>query len=1162
MLVALMFVLPMIGSVLAAHSNIILAHIGLQIRNILVNKIYRKALLLSPAARQITSTGQIVNMFSGDTVQLQRFMFFVNNIFMALPTIAIALFLIYRLVGLATFVGLGMIVLTTPLNAIVFNALNVFRKERMLVTDYRVKLMNEILAGIRVIKFYAWEHAFADKITSIRLKELEILRKAAYLMAFAFTMILQAIPIFMPVLIFYTYVKLGHTLDAAKAFTAISLFNLMQFPFVFLPLGLSQYSQATVSIKRLLQFFAADELNAYVSREPSDYAISLKDVRLGWVQEKELQNMDMLRGKADDSKYAQIAQQADAKQDADAEAGAIPETVPINRSIETLRNISLSIAKGELVAIVGPVGCGKSSFLSGILGELHLLSGAVSVDGSIAYCDQRPWILNDSVQGNILFGQEMQEQLFDEALYAACLEDDIKVLPGGLQTQIGEKGINLSGGQKARVALARAVYKNADIYLLDDPLSAVDAHVAHFLFYECICRTLAGKTRLLVTHHVHLLPHCDKVIVLVDGQVKASGSYTDILASGIDLSTLASNGQAPLNAPTESAPAAVAVAVDEIKPEVAAETAKPKDDRQFDEIRRIASVSAALRKQDSRSTVLMSKEERQEGDVSWSCYVYYIRSGGVGLFSLFMLSVLINQVFTLLGAYWLQYWGSEAAKREDNGDSLDSNQNVWYLNIYAALAGVSLLFYMFRSLLLAEHRLGTSVRLHEGLLRGTLNAPVTFFDTTPLGRILNRFSADLNTIDEELSQSISQVSNGASNVIGAVGAIAGATKGSFLILMIPLSYFYYLIQKYFRATNTAIARVESVSRSPIYADFAQALTGMTTVRAYHEQQRFILQLESAVNANSIANITQQLSSQWLAVRLDLIGGLISFFIAAIAAATTDFLPAGFVALGLAYSFQMTTYLKFLVRMVATAEAQMNSVERVLHYMNHIDQEQSIVPGNQAIIPPASWPEQGIIEVSNLQMRYRDGPLVLKAVDFTTSSCEKIGIAGRTGSGKSSLMIALFRIEEVAGGQITIDGIDTARIPLHVLRSRLGIIPQDPIMFSASVRFNLDPFDQYTDEAIWDMLDRVNMKDHVLSLPGKLQETVAEGGDNFSVGQRQLICIGRAVLRKPKILVLDEATASIDNENDLAIQQMVRTQFQQCTVLTIAHRLHTIIDSDR
>lgn len=562
---------------------------------------------------------------------------------------------------------------------------------------------------------------------------------------------------------------------------------------------------------------------------------------------------------------------------------------------------------------------------------------------------------------------------------------------------------------------------------------------------------------------------------------------------------------------------------------------------------------------------LTTIEEKAMGDVMWATYSYYIKAGGLGKFFTIMLFICLYQALTVVASYWLAYWGTVNSRATRNSVPLTSEQNVYYLNYYALYTMMGVIALTVRAITLAQHRLGTSVILHEQLVDSVFGAAVAFFDVTPQGRLLNRFSSDMLVIDEELSQSISQLTNSLFSVFGAIAAIAAATQGIFLILCVPLVILYEKIQRYFRKSNTAIARLQSVSLSPIYTDFSQALTGLSTIRAYGVGQRFIDSLQKRVDYNTVPLIMTQLAVQWLAIRLDFIGSLISFFIAVLAIASNGLIPASFLALGLTYSFQMTTYLKFAVRMIATAEAQMNSVERIKYYIDNIDQEEEgTIKGTdgQDVVVPPEWPAAGEVVGTGVQMRYRDGPLVLKGVDFVVSGGEKIGIAGRTGSGKSSLMIGIFRIQELAAGKIKIDGIDTRTVPLRTLRSRLGIIPQDPVIFSASVRFNLDPFELYTDVQIWDVLESVDMKEHVTSLPGKLSEEVAEGGDNFSTGQRQLICIARALLRKPKILVLDEATASIDNETDEMIQKMVRINFKECTVLTIAHRLNTIIDSDR
>lgn len=483
-LVALMFVLPMTGSIFAAHSNAIFAHIGMQFRNILINMIYRKSLRLSPAARQVSSTGQIINMFSNDTGQLQRFLYFFNNMVLALPTIAICLWLIYEQLDVATFVGLGLILVIMPLNGVIFGALNMIRRKKVLITDIRVKLMNEILSGIRIIKYYAWEKAFAEKVTLVREKELKLLEVSAYVVAIAFTIILQAVPVFLPVLIFFTYVKLGNTLDAARAFTSIALFNLMQFPFIFLPMGFSQYSQSLVSCKRILEFLDADELTPYVdnSKGENGVVIEMKAASLGWVLEEDMNannttlkdskiTLEAIEAQVANSpkkpsastskegkKYSKLDVNAEAD-DVEGGGGGEIELADvksreakalldlqakdlINRSVHTLRNASFQVKQGELVAVIGSVGSGKSSILSALLGEMHLSEGFVRVHGEIAYCDQRPWILNESVQGNILFGKPYDEQKFDAALFASNLEDDIKVLPGGINTQIGKRPLS------------------------------------------------------------------------------------------------------------------------------------------------------------------------------------------------------------------------------------------------------------------------------------------------------------------------------------------------------------------------------------------------------------------------------------------------------------------------------------------------------------------------------------------------------------------------------------------------------------------------------------------------------------------------------------------------------------------------------------------------
>lgn len=518
----------------------------------------------------------------------------------------------------------------------------------------------------------------------------------------------------------------------------------------------------------------------------------------------------------------------------------------------------------------------------------------------------------------------------------------------------------------------------------------------------------------------------------------------------------------------------------------------------------------------------------------------------------------------ILAGFWLALWAGRSLAAAASGEPFSARVTNFYVGIYACFGIAGVLGLTFRAILIAVHRLRASTRLHNGLTDRILRAPVAFFDVTPTGRILNRFAADMDKLDLELTQSLSQGISTLFNVMGSVAAMIAATKGTFMVPLIPISIIYLRIQKWFRKTSTELQRINSIANSPIFADFSQTLSGTSTIRAFGEEQRFFEQCQSSFDTMNASYIMIQLANYWLSLRLDVLGGTMGMFIGGVALATSSvgFISPGWLGLALTYSIEVTQYLKHGVRMVATIEAQMNSVERVLYYTDNVENEPS---ESFATDPkPSDWPNEGEITFKNMSMRYRDGPLVLKDVTFKINPGEKIGVCGRTGSGKSSLMVALFRISEIEsdGGMILVDGIDTAKVGTSTLRLNLSIIPQDPVIFSNTIRYNLDPFEQASDEDIWEVLGKVQMKEVVSGFPDGLLGQVAEGGENFSQGQRQLLCIARALLRKPKILVMDEATASIDNATDSTIQEMVRENFRDATVLTIAHRLNTILDSDR
>jgi ABC-type multidrug transport system fused ATPase/permease subunit len=716
--------------------------------------------------------------------------------------------------------------------------------------------------------------------------------------------------------------------------------------------------------------------------------------------------------------------------------------------------------------------------------------------------------------------------------------------------------------------------------LIDDPLSAVDAHVGDHLFHKGICETLKEKTVILVTHQVHLLDECDRIVVLRDGQIFMQGSPNEIAAAGINFKEMLVEEAAPANEQT----------VEVLTPEVmdtGMRTRTVSSDQPID-------TEQQLRAQELKvesGKKFMTVEEKYGGKVANEVYFWYFQMGGYALLLLAILVSLGGAGSYSYSSFYLSHWGKAAYRNAMSGHPLSTTENVNYVSRYGLLSSMAIVSSTIRSMIFVVMGVKASKQMHSLLLRGVVSSPVAHFDTTPIGRILNRFTTDLTIADETIATNMAFVLSMVSSIFGVIGSIAYTTKGMILTLFGPLLILYYFVQLYFRRTNTELKRLENITRSPIYSEFNQALAGVKSLRCYQLQDFFIHRMEGYVDTNSGIWLIQQLIKWWLTLRLETMGGMISFFVAALAAGETLFIEKQYVSLSLQAAFSLVSTVKYLVLIGSEVEANMNSVERIKHYSESIaseetptitsrylpkeethekgeavvDTEERREGDGQQLLPqeiPMNWPEYGAISFKKVSMSYHGGPLVLKGVSFDILPCEKIGIAGRTGCGKSSLMVALYRFENLQGGSIEIDGIDISRVPLETLRSRIGIIPQEPVIFSVTIRFNLDPFDSFSDEELWSVLECVHMKETILSLPNGLLEAVSEGGENFSVGQRQLLCIARLLLRKPKVLVMDESTSSIDNETDALIQKMIRNKFDECTVLTIAHRLHTVIDSDR
>ncbi|XP_051631203.1 multidrug resistance-associated protein 1 isoform X8 [Manacus candei] len=1125
---------------------------GMRLKTAIVGVIYRKALVITNSARKTSTVGEIVNLMSVDAQRFMDLATYINMIWSAPFQVILALYLLWQNLGPSVLAGVAVMILLVPINAVMAMKTKTYQVAQMKSKDNRIKLMNEILNGIKVLKLYAWELAFREKVLEIRQKELQVLKKSAYLAAMAtFTWVCAPFLVALSTFAVYVTVNKNNILDAQKAFVSLALFNILRFPLNMLPMVISNIVEASVSLKRLRVFLSHEELDP-------------DSIIRGPMPEDPV--------KAEDKFLA--------------EGCIVVKNATFSWSktdSPLLNSINFTVPEGSLVAVVGQVGCGKSSLLSALLGEMDKKEGYVVVKGSVAYVPQQAWVQNATLEDNIIFGREMNESRYKRVIEVCALLPDIEILPSGDKTEIGEKGVNLSGGQKQRVSLARAVYCNADVYLLDDPLSAVDAHVGKHIFEKVIGPKgiLKNKTRLLVTHAINYLPQMDTILVMTDGEISEMGSYQELLeqdgAFAEFLRTYANAEQSmensesdpslegtmqPLetdtNSPStkEGKPVENGVLVNEapgklMHRQLSNSSTYSRDTGKSQQQSSTAELQKPLAEKNSWK--LMEADTAKTGRVKASVYWDYMKAIGLFMSFLSIFLFLCNHIASLASNYWLSLWTDDPVI---NGTQQYTDVR---LGVYGALGisqGIAVFGY---SMVVSIGGIFASRHLHHNLLHNVLRSPMSFFERTPSGNLVNRFSKEIDTIDSTIPPIIKMFMGSMFNVIGACIVILLATPIAAVIIP-PLGLAYLFVQRFYVATSRQLKRLESVSRSPVYSHFNETLLGVSIIRAFEEQKRFIKQNDMKVDENQKAYYPSIVANRWLAVRLEYVGNFIVLFAALFAVIARNKLSAGLVGLSVSYSLQITAYLNWLVRMSSEVETNIVAVERVKEYT---EMEKEAEWSIEQTAPASTWPEEGKIEFRGYGLRYReDLDLVLKNINVTINGGEKIGIVGRTGAGKSSLTLGLFRINEAAEGEIIIDGINIAKIGLHDLRFKITIIPQDPILFSGSLRMNLDPFDQHSDEDIWRSLELAHLKNFVSSLPDKLNHECAEGGENLSVGQRQLVCLARALLRKSKILVLDEATAAVDLETDKLIQSTIKSQFEECTVLTIAHRLNTIMDYTR
>ncbi|KAM9709908.1 ATP-binding cassette sub-family C member 4-like [Menidia menidia] len=1083
--------------------------VGMKVRVAMCHMIYRKALSLNSSALAKTTTGQMVNLLSNDVNKFDEVTLYLHFLWLGPLQAVSVLFLLLYAIGPSCLAGMGVLFILLPIQTTFGRFFSHLRAETAVLTDERIRTMSEVISGIRVIKMYGWEKPFGALVDEIRRMEISKIMQSSYLrgLNMASFFVASKIVIFFTVCI---YVLTGNKLSASRVFMAVSLYGAVRLTItLFFPYAIEKVSESLISIQRIKTFLLLEEVAPHhlglPVAEKKDCMVKLQDLICYWDR---------------------------------------------NLEAPTLQNVCFTVRPEQLLAVIGPVGAGKSSLLSAILGELSQESGVVKVKGELTYTSQQPWIFAGTVRSNILFGKKLNPKKYDRVLRACALKRDMELLPGGDMAMVGDRGANLSGGQKARVSLARAVYQDADIYLLDDPLSAVDAEVGRHLFEECICGLLKKKPRILVTHQLQYLKAADQIVVLKEGQMVGRGTYSELQGSGLDFTTLLKEDQEEEQQDGTPLPGTVSC------------RSHTSDNSSISSLS--SSQYSLIEGTDSLAMVLQPTEEesRLEGNVGLRMYVKYFLAGAkfLVLLVLLLLNALAHITFVLQD-WWLARWASEqkhiSVTEHLNGSSAQQLDLDLYLGVYAGLTATSVVFGFLRSLVFFNVLVNSAQTLHNSMFNALLRTSIHFFDINPIGRILNRFSKDIGYLDSLLPWTFVDFTQVFLQVIGVI-AVAAVIIPWILIPVVPLLAVFLLLRHYFLHTSRDIKRLESTTRSPVFSHLSSSLQGLSTIRAFRVQQRFQQMFDEFQDLHSASWFLFLTTSRWFAVRLD---GICSVFVTITAFGCLylrDGLEPGAVGLALSYAVTLTGMFQWGVRQSAEIENMMTSVERVVEYA----ELESEAPWETDKQPPDDWPKTGSITFDRVNFSYSAGqPLVLKNLSVVFTSREKVGIVGRTGAGKSSLISALFRLAEPEG-RILIDGFLSSEIGLHTLRQNMSIIPQDPVLFTGTMRKNLDPFRQHTDEDLWNALQEVQMKAAVEDLPSKLETVLTESGSNFSMGQRQLVCLARAILRKNRILIIDEATANVDLRTDSLIQQTIRDKFQECTVLTIAHRLNTIIDCDR
>ncbi|KAK1760836.1 P-loop containing nucleoside triphosphate hydrolase protein [Echria macrotheca] len=1102
--------------------------------------------------------GRVTNLMSVDTYRIDQASGLFHIIWTAPLSILITLALLLVNLTYSALAGFALLVIGIPVLTQAIKKLFIRRKAINKITDQRVSLTQEILQSVRFVKFFGWEPAFLDRIGQFRDREIKAIQILLSIRN-AIMSVSLALPIFASMLAFITYSLTHPSLPPAQVFSSLALFNSLRMPLNLLPLVIGQVTDAWSSMARIQEFMLSEEREDEAIIKPdAPSAVEMRSASFTW-ERTPTQDMEgtvggggpKKEGNGPPGKPPGKGPKGPKGPKGGPPKGRAPSPTPPGSSggdastlVEEpepfkLQDLNFEIGRNELVAVIGTVGSGKTSLLAALAGDMRKTNGEVILGASRAFCPQYAWIQNTSVRENILFGKEMNSKWYNEVIKACALQPDLDMLPNHDLTEIGERGITISGGQKQRLNIARAIYFDADIVLMDDPLSAVDAHVGRHIFDNAILGLLKDKCRILATHQLWVLSRCDRIIWMEGGKIQAVDTFDNLMKN--------SEGFQQLMETT---------AVEEKKELI------PTDGAEEEE---------GPAKKHKKAKGLMQTEERALASVPWSVYASYIKASGSYLnLPIVAFLLIIAQGSNIVTSLWLSYWTS---------DKFGLSMGV-YIGVYAGLGVVqAMLMFSFMVALSIFGTTASKMMLRAAMAR-VLRAPMSFFDTTPLGRITNRFSRDVDVMDNTLTDAMRMYFFSVSSIISVFILIISFFY-YFAIALVPLFLIFLFATSYYRASAREIKRFEAILRSSVFAKFSEGLSGVASIRAYGLKDRFIADLRKSIDDMDSAYYLTYSNQRWLSIRLDMVGNCLVFTTGILVVTSRFSVSPAIGGLVLAYILATVQMIQFTVRQLAEVENGMNAVERLLYYGTKLEEEAPL----KTIEVRETWPEKGEIVFDNVEMRYRAGlPLVLQGLNMHIAGGERIGIVGRTGAGKSSIMSTLFRLVELSGGHITIDGVDISTVGLHDLRSRLAIIPQDPTLFRGTVRSNLDPFGEHTDLELWSALRQADLvAPENETAPGSptapsptngsgtalvpanrihLDSVVEEDGLNFSLGQRQLMALARALVRGSQIIVCDEATSSVDMETDDKIQATMAKGFRGKTLLCIAHRLRTIIGYDR